>query len=134
MMYDVIKMSYGNFKDWSENGRKIFDEKIKLIPYDAEWKRIKYNSCYVVKVHDYVFLKSYNTIVAYYSTFTRDVRIYDYYSNTTSHHIYKFMHLIREAGYEIDSVLYLYERRDRIACVHNQFQCLTKWYKSLDKK
>ena len=133
-MYDVFKISYTNFKNWSENGRKIFDEKIKLIPYDAEWKRIKYNSCYVVKVRDYVFLKSYDTIVAYYNTFTRDVRVYDYYSATTCQHVTKFKRLIEECGYDIATVSYLYERGDRIACVHNQFQCLTKWYKSLDKK
>lgn len=134
MKYDTIKMSYNEFKDWCKTACEIFDEKVELIPYNANWKRIKYNSCYFVKVRDYVFLKSYNTIVAYYDTFSRDIKIYDYYSATTCQHVTKFMRLLNEYGYEIDTITYLYERSDRIACIDNQFQYITKWYKSLDKK
>lgn len=131
MKYDTIKMSYNEFRDFCKTAAKIFDERVDLIPDNAEWKRIKYNSCYFVKVQEYVFLKSYNTIVAYYDTFSRNIIIYGYYSSTTCHHVSKFMRLLNESGYEIDIITYLYERSDQIACIDNQFQYITKWYKSL---
>lgn len=134
MRNDIFKISYSYFKNTNETRRKIFDEIVELIPYNADWKRIKHNSCYVVKVRDYVFLKSYNTIVAYYNTFTRGIIIYDYYSPTTCQHISKFMRLIEDSGYDISTVSYLYERTDRIACIDKDFNYITKWYKSLDKK
>lgn len=130
----VQKISENQFNYFCKKARKKFDKDCEQIPYDAKWHRIKYNSCYVVKVRDYVFLKSYNTIVAQYNTFTRNFKVYDYYSSTTCQHVSKFERFLNENGYDIAVKSYLYKRNDRIAFVDYDFEYITKWYKSLNNK
>lgn len=131
MMYDVQKISENQFNYFCEKAREKFNKDCEKIPSDAKWQRIKYNSCYVVKVRDKVFLKSYNTIVAQYDIFAHNLKVYDYYSATTSQHVGKFERFISENGYDIFVKTFLYKRNDRIASIDYDFGCITKWYKSL---
>lgn len=133
MKTNIIKISENEFNYFCEKARERFNKDCEKIPYDAKWQRIKYNSCYVVKVRDYVFLKSYNTIVAQYNTFSRHLKIYDYYSATTCQHVSKFQRFLRENGYDILVKAYLYKRNDRIAGIDYDFEHIIKWYKSLNK-
>lgn len=130
----VQKISENRFNYFCEKARERFNRDCEKIPCDAKWQRIKYNSCYVVKVRDNVFLKSYNTIVAQYNIFTHNLKVYDYYSATTCQHVGKFERFISENGYDIFVKTFLYKRNDRIASIDYDFDCTTKWYKSLNNK
>lgn len=59
--------------------------------------------------YSYTILKSYNTIVALYSSRTGNLYVYNYYSATTSQHISKFIRNICPSR-----VMYLYERSDKV--------------------
>lgn len=54
-------------------------------------------------------IKSYGTIVGVYSSRTGSCYVFDYYSTTTYHHIYKACEFL-----EADRIVWLYRRSDRI--------------------
>lgn len=59
--------------------------------------------------YNYTILKSYNTIVALYSNRSGNLYVYNYYSNTTSQHVSKFIDKMCPSR-----VIYLYERSDKV--------------------
>ena len=134
MKNKIYKISENEFNYFCKKARKSFNKDCEKIPYDAKWQRIKFNSCYVVKVRDYMFLKSYDTIVAQYNTFNRNLKVYDYYSATTCQHVSKFERFLNENGYHVSIKAFLYKRNDRIVYIDYDFQQITKWYKSLNNK
>lgn len=62
-----------------------------------EWKRLNYCNAWYTHTENYVVLKSYNTIVAFYDVSSRilyDILRYTYgYTSTSSQHISKFRYL-----------------------------------------
>lgn len=129
----INKIPENNFNTYCRNSRLVFLDNNLEIPFNTKWKRIKSNSCYVTYANNIIFLKSYNTIVAQYNTDYRALKVYDYYSATTCQHVGKFQRYLRECGYAIDYIVYLYKRSDRVACIDNENCSITKWYKSLNK-
>lgn len=66
--------------------------------------------------YNYTILKSYNTIVALYSSRTGNLYVYNYYSATTSQHVSKFIKKMCPSR-----VMYLYERSDKVI----EWDCVT---------
>lgn len=60
-------------------------------------------------VNGIYLLRSYNTIVAIFSSRTGSMYVFDRYSQTTYQHIYKFAH-----DMEVDRIVWLYKRSDRV--------------------
>lgn len=62
------------------------------------WKRLDYCSAWVAVCDNYIFLKSYNTIVAFYNKNTGFLfdflRVVYGYTSTSAHHISKFRNML----------------------------------------
>lgn len=62
------------------------------------WNRLNYCSAWIAETENYIFLKSYRTIVAVYNKHTQtlyDILRVEYgYTSTSSQHISKFRHML----------------------------------------
>ena len=130
MKFDIEKIKYSSFKKGAEYGTKNFDYMRNCLPYDLKWNRINKYSCWYTRVGLIVYLKSYNTIVADYDITLKTIRVFSYYSATTCQHVTNFIRLMRDM-YHVSTVLYLYERSDRIAFIDYDANTIYKWDKRL---
>lgn len=129
MKYDIEKISYEKFCDRKATARTNFMSD-DVQPWLFDWERINKNQCWYCRYGTYVYLRSYNTIVAKYNITTHVVSILGYFSATTCQHVNKFIRLMDEI-YDVYIVRYLYERSDRIAYIDYCNNIICKWYKSL---
>lgn len=84
--------------EW-EDALSYYNEYDRL--YYPKWERLNHCNAYICYLDHYVFLKSYNTIVAffdYYNYILYDVLRYEYgYTSTSAQHISKFRNEMRYA-------------------------------------
>lgn len=82
-----------------------FREAVRYNPESVKWSRFRNCSAETCKVGKYIFLKSYNTIVAFYNTETNsfyDILRYVYgYTATSAQHIAKFKYYVKHEYYHL---------------------------------
>ena len=89
---------------------------IALAQYEATYKCYQearlYSCTATIKVCEHgIALKSYNTVVGWYSYDEEEVVFFDYYSNTTCQHMNKFLRWLKEKGNRVDNVYRLWKTR-----------------------
>ena len=95
LMYEVNKEQGGAWRSYPLNKCKA-----SIYPVDGE------------RISGFV-LRSYSTNVAFYSTRTKRVYVFDYYSATTTQHCYKFYRWLKNRGEYVDDIISTYCRSDK---------------------
>lgn len=70
--------------------------------YGDDWKQLYHCTAWTRSTDDFVFLKSYNTIVAVYDKMDGVTYVFGRYSMTTYQHIRKFRNLMWEKFHTVD--------------------------------
>ena len=83
---------------------EVAEKKVKVYP-------LYHCTASVIECEHGIALRSYSTIVSWYSYDECEIVHFDYWSNTTCQHMTKFNRWMLEKGYEVDNIYRLWNTR-----------------------